>query len=76
MTFYDKDNKHNNYSETGEVDYIDKITIVIERVLADTTIMARIQSGEAMLLFDFSVEDCPISIDDSTIYGKINKYFR
>mgnify|MGYP003665422739 FL=1 len=75
MTFYDKDNKHNNYSETGEVDYIDKITIVIERVLADTTIMARIQSGEAMLLFDFSVEDCPISIDDSTIYGKINKYF-
>ena len=71
MTFYDKDNNcYNDYNK-----YKDKITTVIERVLADDTIMSHIQSGEAMLLFDFSVEDCPISIDDSTIYGKINKYF-
>jgi hypothetical protein len=72
MTFYDKDN---NYFYTSKINYKDKITTVIERVLADDTIMSHIQSGEAMLLFDFSVEDCPVSIDDSTIYGKINKYF-
>ena len=71
MTFYDK---HNNYYNDYNK-YIDGISIAIDRVLADNTIMSRIQSGEAMLLFDFSVEDCPISIDDSTIYGKINKYF-
>ena len=71
MTFYDE---HNNYYNDYNK-YMPAIGIAIDRVLADTTIMSRIQSGEAMLLFDFSVEDCPISIDDSTIYGKINKHF-
>jgi len=75
MTFFDKNNNYYSDYNDGEINYTDKISIVIDRVLADDNIMSRIQSGEAMLLFDFSVEDCPISIDDSTIYGKINKYF-
>jgi len=75
MTFYDKNNNYYSDYNDGEINYTDKISIVIDRVLADDTIMSRIKSGKAMLLFDFSVEDCPISIDDSTIYGKINKYF-
>ena len=75
MTFYDENNNYYSDYNDEEINYTDKISIVIDRVLADDTIMSRIKSGKAMLLFDFSVEDCPISIDDSTIYGKINKYF-
>lgn len=62
--------KKNNY----EVEQIDALHEVVNNVISDDMI-SKIKNGKGLLIFDFGCEIIPISTDETTLYGKINKFF-
>lgn len=60
----------NNY----QVDQLDELAEVVNNVMTDD-IISKIKHGKGLLIFDFGCEIIPISTDDTTLYGKINKFF-
>ena len=57
-----------------EVSYIDGLQQLVNTTITDD-IISNIKNGDALLIFDFGSEIIPISTDDETLYGKINKIF-
>jgi len=57
-----------------EVSYIDGLRQLVDTTMTDD-IISKITNGEALLIFDLGSEIIPISTDDTTLYGKINKIF-
>jgi len=64
------------YENGRYTNYIDTLHEFIDNIITDTSIMSDLQTNKALLIFDFSCELIPISLDESTLYGKINKIFK
>jgi hypothetical protein len=60
--------------DSEQVNQLDALTEVVNNVITDD-IISKIKHGNGLLIFDFGCEIIPISTDDTTLYGKINKFF-
>jgi hypothetical protein len=58
----------------NEVNQLGALEEVVSNVMTDD-IISKIKHGKGLLIFDFGCEIIPISTDDTTLYGKINKFF-
>ena len=61
-------------TKENEVSYIDGLQQLVNTSITDDMV-SKITNGDALLIFDFGSEIIPISTDDETLYGKINKIF-
>ena len=60
----------NNY----QVDQLGALAEVVNNII-NSDVISKIKNGKGLLIFDFGCEIVPISTDDTTLYGKINKFF-
>jgi hypothetical protein len=59
---------------SNEVDQLGALSRVVNDVITGD-IISKIKNGKGLLIFDFGCEIIPISTDETTLYGKINKFF-
>ena len=57
-----------------EVNIFDSLTVLVNDIIT-SEILSEIRDGTSLLIFDFGSEILEISTDDTTLYGRINKFF-
>lgn len=57
-----------------EVNIFDSLTVLVNDIITGE-ILSEIRDGTSLLIFDFGSEILEISTDDTTLYGRINKFF-
>ena len=60
---------------TGPGYEADELMRLLDLVITNKSIITELQNGVSLLLFDFGSETIPLAIDDSSLYGIINKRF-
>ena len=64
------------FREKHHTNYIDALHEFVDNMNNNNSIISDLCANNALLIFDFSSELIPISIDSTTLYGKINKIFQ